>query len=102
MQRTIYANRSELSTGFPFPLPIPHAQRKTAQVILIPIKVASTLPIAGNLVTRQRKYTELEMIDADMTSSPICSQEVRTVEMGSLISIPSSYHSFPICSRATE
>jgi len=67
----MYAKSSELSTGFPLPLPIPQAQRKTAQVIVTPMRVASTFPTSGKLVIRQRKYTELDIIDADRTSNPI-------------------------------
>lgn len=43
--------------------------------------MASPLPIAGNLVTRHRKYTELEIIDADMTSSPIYSRKIRHIRV---------------------
>jgi hypothetical protein len=55
MHSTTYAKRRELSTGFPLPLPIPQAQRNTAQVIVTPISVASTLPISGKLVIRHKK-----------------------------------------------
>jgi hypothetical protein len=71
MHKTTYAKSKELSTGFPRPLPIPQAHRNTAQVIVTPISVASTLLISGKVVIRQRKYTELDMIEADNTSNPI-------------------------------
>lgn len=50
---------------------MPQAQRKKAQVIAMPISIASTLLISGKVVILHRKYTELEMIDADVMSSPI-------------------------------
>ena len=55
MHRTTYAKSSELSTGLPLPLPMPHAQRNTAVVIVTPMSVASTFPISGKFVMRQRK-----------------------------------------------
>jgi hypothetical protein len=39
--------------------------------MVTPIRVASTFPISGKLVILQRKYTELEMIEADSTRSAI-------------------------------
>ena len=53
------------------PLLIPQAQRKTAQVIVTPMSVASIFPISGNVVILHRKYTELDIIEADMTRRPI-------------------------------
>jgi hypothetical protein len=55
MHNTTYAKSSELSTGLPLPLPIPHAQRKIAHVIVAPIREASTLLIWGKFVILQRK-----------------------------------------------
>ena len=71
MHNTTYAKSKELSTGFPLPLPIPQAHKKTAQVIVTPISVASTLPISGKLVILHKKYIELDMMEAERTSSPI-------------------------------
>ncbi|EGE08301.1 hypothetical protein TEQG_07230 [Trichophyton equinum CBS 127.97] len=65
---TAYANNKELSTGLPLPLPMPHAHKMTAQVIDTPISVESRLLIPGSPKTRQRKYRELDMIDAEKTS----------------------------------
>jgi hypothetical protein len=76
MQSTIYANKSELSTAFPRPLPIPQAHKITALVIATPIKAASTLDISGNWRTRHRKYTELEMTLAERTRSAIYDVEL--------------------------
>lgn len=64
--------RRELSTGFPRPLPIPQEHRKIAQVMAAPIRIASTLPISGKVVILHRKYTELEITDADTIKRPIC------------------------------
>lgn len=62
---------NELSTGLPLPLPIPQAPRKSAQVMVTPMRVASTLPSSGNRVILQRKYTELEMMAPEAVSRPI-------------------------------
>lgn len=61
----------ELSTGFPLPLPIPHAHRKIAQVMAAPIRMASTVPISGKVVMRYKKYMLLEIMEADTASNPI-------------------------------
>ena len=45
----------ELSAGLPLPLPMPHAQRKNAQVIATPIRTASMLSISGKVVILHRK-----------------------------------------------
>ena len=50
---------------------MPHAQRITAQVMDTPIKAASTFEISGNWRTRHRKYTELDMMEAESTRRPI-------------------------------
>lgn len=50
---------------------MPQEQRKIAQVMAAPISMASTLLISGNVVIRQRKYTELEIMEAETTSNPI-------------------------------
>ena len=57
--------------GFPLPLPIPQAPRKIAHVIAAPMRIASTLSSWGKVVILQRKYTELDMMDADATNKPI-------------------------------
>ena len=42
-----------------------------AVVMATPIKMASTLLISGNVVIRQRKYTDDEIMDAEVNSKPI-------------------------------
>lgn len=85
--------RSELSTGFPRPLPMPQEQRKIAQVMAAPIRMASTLPISGKVVILQRKYTELEMMEAETISSPIYKPLASlNTKIHMVRSLPSSYH----------
>jgi len=50
---------------------MPQAPRKMAQVTVMPMRIPSTFPISGNCMTFQRKYTELEMMDAESTSRTI-------------------------------
>jgi hypothetical protein len=49
----------------------------TAQVIVAPMRTASTLPISGKVVIRQRKYMALEMMPADTPSNAICSKLIK-------------------------
>jgi hypothetical protein len=51
---------------------MPKAHRKTAEVMVTPIKVASRLLIWGKQATRHRKYTAKEMIEADVMRRMIC------------------------------
>jgi len=86
--------RSELSTGLPLPLPMPQAHRKKAQVMAIPMRIASTLLISGKVVILHRKYTELEMIEAEVMRRPIWKDMVSTHEKQSCAAslIPSNRH----------
>jgi hypothetical protein len=59
------------STGLPLPLTMPQAHKNMAVVMATPMRMASTLLISGNVVIRQRKYTEVEMMDADAMRRPI-------------------------------
>jgi hypothetical protein len=43
--------------------------------MVTPIRAASTLEISGNCRTRQRKYTELEIMEAERTRKPIYTRE---------------------------
>lgn len=51
-----------------------------AAVMAAPMRIASTLLISGKVVIRQRKYTELERIEADMMRRPICERLIRCIE----------------------
>lgn len=51
---------------------MPQTHRKNAHVSATPIRMASTLLISGKVVTLQRKYTELDMMEAEVSMKPIC------------------------------
>lgn len=72
---------------------MPQEQRKIAQVMAAPIRMASTLPISGKVVILQRKYTELEMMEAETISSPIYKPLASlNTKIHMVRSLPSSYH----------
>lgn len=87
--------RRDDSIGFPLPEPIPYAHKNIAHVTATPMSEASIFPISGNVVILQRKYTDDDMIEPDITSNAIYPKpSALPLHRHTDKSLPSTYRSY--------